>query len=606
MTNTTQYSEDNIRHLSDMEHIRTRPGMYIGRLSDGSQAEDGIYVLLKEVIDNSIDEFKMGAGKRIEVDIEENLRVTVRDYGRGIPLGKLVEAVSMLNTGGKYDSKAFQKSVGLNGVGLKAVNALSTRFEVQSFRDGQTRRATFSKGILEGDTTEPTQDENGTAVFFEPDASLFKHYAFRSEFVEVMLRNYTYLNTGLTIMFNGRRIISRDGLSDLLSDRMDYEPLYPIIHLRGEDIEVAFTHTKQNGEEYYSFVNGQNTTLGGTHQAAFKKYIAEVIKDYSGKNYEYADIRGQGFFVRALQLAAAGGHNVLAFGPPGCGKTLAMQKFPALLPLLGQEEAQPVTRIYSIAGLLPPDSPLVRSAPFRQPHQTASIEGICGGGPRLTPGEISLAHNGVLFLDEAAEFKASVLQMLRVPLESGAITLSRAGRSTVFPASFQLLLATNPCPCGNFGSRDKLCLCSSSAVAQYWKKFSAPLLDRVDICVQVEKSEDSQAGNGREESGTLTTAELREGIARAVLTQRARQGKKNARLTPSEISCFCPLSADAEALLDEACDRYSLSPRGKASCIKLARTAADMRGEDTISAGSMAESLAYRKAGGLAEELGMM
>ena len=275
-----------------MEHIRTRPGMYIGRLSDGSQAEDGIYVLLKEVIDNSIDEFKMGAGKRIEVDIEDNLRVSIRDYGRGIPLGKLVEAVSMLNTGGKYDSKAFQKSVGLNGVGLKAVNALSARFEVQSFRDGQTRRAVFSKGILQSDVTEATQDdENGTAVFFEPDASLFKHYAFRSEFIEVMLRNYTYLNTGLTIVFNGRRILSRDGLSDLLSDRMDYESLYPIVHLRGQDIEIAFTHTKQNGEEYYSFVNGQNTTLGGTHQAAFKKYIAEVIKDYSGKNYEYADIR---------------------------------------------------------------------------------------------------------------------------------------------------------------------------------------------------------------------------------------------------------------------------------------------------------------------------
>ena len=285
------YNEENIRHLSDMEHIRTRPGMYIGRLGDGSQAEDGIYVLLKEVIDNSIDEFKMGAGKRIEVDIQDNLRVSIRDYGRGIPLGKLVEAVSMLNTGGKYDSKAFQKSVGLNGVGLKAVNALSTRFEVQSFRDGQTRRATFSRGTLETDTTTPTQDESGTAVFFEPDASLFKHYLFRSEFVETMLRNYTYLNTGLTILFNGRRILSREGLSDLLSDRMDYEPLYPIVHLRGDDIEVAFTHTKQNGEEYYSFVNGQNTTLGGTHQAAFKKYIAEVIKDYSGKNYEYADIR---------------------------------------------------------------------------------------------------------------------------------------------------------------------------------------------------------------------------------------------------------------------------------------------------------------------------
>lgn len=285
------YDEENIRHLSDMEHVRTRPGMYIGRLGDGQQAEDGIYVLLKEVIDNSIDEFKMNAGKRIEVDIDDNLRASIRDYGRGIPQGKLVEAVSMLNTGGKYDSKAFKKSVGLNGVGLKAVNALSSRFEAYSYRDGQVRKTLFEKGMLINDTTEACQDENGTYIHFEPDPTLFKHYKFRDEFVEVMLRNYTYLNTGLTIMFNGRRIHSRDGLSDLLNDRMDYEALYPICHLRGEDIEIAFTHTKQNGEEYYSFVNGQHTTLGGTHQAAFKKYIAEVIKEYSGKNYEYGDIR---------------------------------------------------------------------------------------------------------------------------------------------------------------------------------------------------------------------------------------------------------------------------------------------------------------------------
>ena len=285
------YDEGNIRHLSDMEHVRTRPGMYIGRLGDGQQAEDGIYVLLKEVIDNSIDEFKMNAGKRIEVDILDNLRASIRDYGRGIPQGKLVEAVSMLNTGGKYDSKAFKKSVGLNGVGLKAVNALSSHFEAHSYRDGQVRKTVFEKGVLVSDTTEATQDENGTYVFFEPDPTLFKHYKFRDEFIEIMLRNYTYLNTGLTIMFNGRRIHSRDGLSDLLNDRMDYDALYPICHLRGEDIEIAFTHTKQNGEEYYSFVNGQHTTLGGTHQAAFKKYIAEVIKDYSGKNYEYGDIR---------------------------------------------------------------------------------------------------------------------------------------------------------------------------------------------------------------------------------------------------------------------------------------------------------------------------
>ena len=285
------YDEENIRHLSDMEHVRTRPGMYIGRLGDGQQPEDGIYVLLKEVIDNSIDEFKMNAGKRIEVDIQDNLRASIRDYGRGIPQGKLVEAVSMLNTGGKYDSKAFKKSVGLNGVGLKAVNALSSRFEAHSYREGQVRKTVFEKGILVSDTTETSQDENGTYIFFEPDPTLFKHYKFRDEFIEIMLRNYTYLNTGLTIMFNGRRIHSRDGLSDLLNDRMDYEALYPICHLRGEDIEIAFTHTKQNGEEYYSFVNGQHTTLGGTHQAAFKKYIAEVIKDYSGKSYEYGDIR---------------------------------------------------------------------------------------------------------------------------------------------------------------------------------------------------------------------------------------------------------------------------------------------------------------------------
>ncbi len=290
--NTSDYNDDNILHLSDMEHVRTRPGMYIGRLGDGSQPEDGIYVLMKEVIDNSIDEFKMNAGKRIEINVEDGLRVSVRDYGRGIPLGKMVEAVSVLNTGAKYDSKAFKKSVGLNGVGLKAVNALSTRFEVRSHRDGEVRHAVFEKGEMKEDITESDPAQvNGTYIFFEPDSTLFKHYSFRDEFVEQMLRNYTYLNTGLAIIFNGRRIVSREGLSDLLNDRMDYDALYPIIHLAGEDIEIAFTHTKQNGEEYYSFVNGQHTTLGGTHQAAFKKYVAEVIKEYSGKNYEYSDIR---------------------------------------------------------------------------------------------------------------------------------------------------------------------------------------------------------------------------------------------------------------------------------------------------------------------------
>ena len=285
-----EYTDDNIRHLSDMEHVRTRPGMYIGRLGDGKLPEDGIYVLLKEVIDNSIDEFKMNAGDRIEIDIEDNLRVSVRDYGRGIPQGKLVEAVSVLNTGGKYDSKAFKKSVGLNGVGVKAVNALSSYFEVKSFREGKVRALSFEKGNLQGDKTKKTNDESGTYIYFEPDNTLFKNYSFHDDIVEEMLRNYTYLNTGLTIMYNGRRILSRHGLKDLLTDNMTGDPLYPIVHMKGEDIEIAFTHTNQYGEEYYSFVNGQHTTQGGTHQTAFKEHIAKTIKEFFGK-YEYGDIR---------------------------------------------------------------------------------------------------------------------------------------------------------------------------------------------------------------------------------------------------------------------------------------------------------------------------
>ena len=285
-----QYDDTNIRHLSDVEHIRTRPGMYIGRLDDGSHAEDGIYVLLKETIDNSIDEFRMNAGKRIEIDIDDHLRVRVRDYGRGIPQGKLIEAVSVLNTGGKYDSKAFKKSVGMNGVGIKAVNFLSSHFEVRSYRDGQVRRVIFERGILQSDVTEPTEDETGTYIFFEPDDTLFKKYSFHDDIVETMLRNYTYLNSGLVIMYNGRRIYSRNGLEDLLKDRMTNDALYPIIHLQGEDIEIAFTHANQYGEEYYSFVNGQHTIQGGTHQSAFKEHIARTIKEYFGK-FEYGDIR---------------------------------------------------------------------------------------------------------------------------------------------------------------------------------------------------------------------------------------------------------------------------------------------------------------------------
>ena len=285
------YDESKIRHLEDTEHIRTRPGMYIGRLGDGSHAEDGIYVLLKESIDNSIDEFNEGYGKRIEVTIHDNLSAEIRDYGRGIPLGSLVDAVSKLNTGGKYDTAVFTASVGMNGVGLKAVNALSSRFIARSVRDGQMREAIFEKGVLVSDEEGPCEEENGTYTFFEPDKSLFQNYRFHGEFVENMLRNYTYLNTGLAIFYNGRRILSHNGLKDLLNDNITAPGLYPIVHLSAPGIDIAFTHTSQYGEEYYSFVNGQHTTQGGTHQSAFKEHIARTIKEYMGKNYDVQDVR---------------------------------------------------------------------------------------------------------------------------------------------------------------------------------------------------------------------------------------------------------------------------------------------------------------------------
>ena len=289
------YGDENIIHLDDMEHIRRRPGMYIGKLGDGSHSDDGIYVLIKESIDNSIDEFRMGEGKTIEVDVKEG-RVRVRDYGRGIPLGKLVDVVSMLNTGGKYDSKAFKKSVGLNGVGTKAVNALSSYFAVQSFREGKTRRAEFAQGKLTADSgiqdyTGP--EKRGTIIEFIPDSSkgLFENYRFRDDYIETLLRNYAYLNTGLTLIYNGQKFMSKNGLLDLLTENMTVEPLYPIIHITGEDIEIALTHTDQNGDEYFSFVNGQHTIQGGTHQAAYREAIGRTIKEFFNKNQDLADIR---------------------------------------------------------------------------------------------------------------------------------------------------------------------------------------------------------------------------------------------------------------------------------------------------------------------------
>ncbi len=344
----------------------------------------------------------------------------------------------------------------------------------------------------------------------------------------------------------------------------------------------------------------------------------------------YDNFSGQEKLIRALCVAAAGGHNLLAFGSPGCGKTLALQNFPALLPYLTVDEAQPVTRIHSIAGLLSPKTPLVRLAPFRMPHQTSSVEGMCGGGPNCRPGEISLAHNGTLFLDEGAEFRSSVLQMLRVPLESGRITISRAGRCTTYPAAFQLLIATNPCPCGNYGSDTKICLCSARAVDLYWKKFSGPLLDRIDIRVKVDNESNNQAArqvenqtdnksnnqtNNQSENKSdnqaasadssiknsgrcWNTSELRKKIAKAVFAQRTRQGIKNAHLDPEQISAYCRTNPDARSLLEAAQIKYGFSSRATASCLKLARTISDMEGHELIEKSDMQEAVDLRKVEG--------
>jgi len=285
------YSEEHIKTLEWREHIRLRPGMYIGKLGDGSSQDDGVYVLLKEVLDNSIDEYMMGNGRKIDVDINGR-EVRVRDYGRGIPLGKLLDAVSKMNTGAKYDSKAFKKSVGLNGVGVKAVNALSERFLIRSFRDGQVKAIEFEHGITTKDhQLAKTDEENGVEVIFQPDEQMFGNYFFMSEYVESMIKNYVYLNAGLIINFNGNKYLSKNGLSDLLNENMNREGLYPLIHLRGEDIEVAFTHGLQYGEDYYSFVNGQNTTQGGTHLLAFREALVKTIREFYRKDFDPADIR---------------------------------------------------------------------------------------------------------------------------------------------------------------------------------------------------------------------------------------------------------------------------------------------------------------------------
>lgn len=313
---------------------------------------------------------------------------------------------------------------------------------------------------------------------------------------------------------------------------------------------------------------------------------------------DFSLIKGLPFLVRGLQIAASGGHNLLAYGPPGCGKTLALQRFSSLLPCLETEESLSVTRIYSLAGLLPPKSSLVKKRPFRIPHQSASLEGMIGGGINCRPGEISLAHNGVLFLDEAAEFRTSVLQSLRVPIESGKVTLSRAGRHTVFPAEFQLLIATNPCPCGNFGSDTKICVCSARSVEQYWKKFSGPLLDRMDIRVPVFNSSEnilSDEKNIENKQVSFSTEFLRKEIATAIKVQKSRQGKLNARLLPEEINYYCKLDKECSDFMDSQIHKYVLSARGVHSCIKLARTIADMQESYAIRIEDLKEAVSYRK-----------
>lgn len=311
------------------------------------------------------------------------------------------------------------------------------------------------------------------------------------------------------------------------------------------------------------------------------------------EGFEFEDIKGQYKLIRALEIAACGGHNLIALGAPGCGKTMAIQKFPAINPVLSLEQAQSVTRIWSLAGLIKPSEPLVRIPPFRIPHQTASMEGICGGGISCRPGEISLAHNGVLFLDEASEFRSSVLQMLRAPLENGNITLCRAGRSTTYPAKFQLFMATNPCPCGNYGSKSKICLCSAKSVDLYWKKFSAPLLDRIDLRIFVEN--EGEASDSSLRDSLKTTLDIRKHIAAGVKFMNKRQSMKNAMLSPADMALFCNQDEKSKGVINAAVNRYSFSPRAVASCIRVARTIADLACSNQIKADHMKEAVDFHK-----------
>lgn len=352
-------------------------------------------------------------------------------------------------------------------------------------------------------------------------------------------------------------------------------------------------------EAYESVIYLQKETENSSEEVKIIQENEQIEFAPIDLSQDFSLIKGMPFLVRGLQIAASGGHNVITYGPPGCGKTLAMQRFSSLLPYLSMEESQSVTRIYSLAGLLPPKSSLLKTRPFRMPHQSASLEGMIGGGINCRPGEISLAHNGILFLDEAAEFRTSVLQALRVPLESGKVTLSRAGRHTVFPAEFQILIATNPCPCGNFGSDNKICVCSAHSVEQYWKKFSGPLLDRIDIRIPVLNSSKDILKEDKTdlsaEKISFSTQFLRQDIARAIKVQKSRQGKLNARLSPEEINYFCKLNSECTDYLNEQIEKNNFSARATHSCIKLARTIADMQESFSIRLEDLSEAVSYRK-----------
>lgn len=354
-------------------------------------------------------------------------------------------------------------------------------------------------------------------------------------------------------------------------------PIFPVSHLK--DAVNIFSKIMDPNFTYVS-------------QDEFEENLQNDIIFDQDFSLDFGDIIGQDFLLRGLQIAAAGGHNLMTFGPPGCGKTLALQCFPSILPLLNKEESQTVTRIHSLTGLNSNQERFIQKPPFRMPHQSASLEGVIGGGKYCTLGEISLAHNGVLFLDEAGEFRSSVLQALRIPLEKGSITLSRAGRSTTFPARFQLLLATNPCPCGNFGSDNKICICNPRSIEQYWKKFSAPLLDRIDIRIPVQTVNHSLMNSSNKKT---TSKDLQPAIAKALSIQKSRQSKKNCFLTPEEIIYFCKLTSENQEYLEQMAEKYNFSARAIHSCVKVARTIADMEGCFSIEKKHLTEAVEYRK-----------